>query len=605
MTLRTIALWAASFVALAGCSSSDAAATTTWAEADSTTTSRMPLHPPEVTRGVPFDRFVDQSFALLLARSPQTLTSLGISADFGENDDQLDDMSARFIAETQALELDILDALREYETEDLTSEDQLTYDVYEWYLTDKVSGHAFTFHEWPVHFFVNSYNANLVGFFNDVHPMQSRSDVESYLTRMAQVPEQVTQVIAHMETAVKMEIVPPRVIVDWTLDRLAQDLAGETNASDVSVVNMELFASFASRLAELTLEDEEELLDRAAEAIGNHFVPAWASLHDYMRGLREVADDTPGVWRLPEGDAYYAHLLRHHTTSDLSASDIHQLGLAEVERVNLELRSAFAELGYPTDQPVDDSLRTASADAGLITGGPEAVVATNNELIAEAERIFRPLFGLWPQAAVEVVADPRGGGYYRPGSVDGTRPGRYYANGSGTVPRLSLATINYHEVVPGHHLQIAIAQELDLPMVRRFSQFNAYTEGWGLYAERLAGEQGLYEDDPLGNVGRLQLELLRAARLVVDTGIHAERWTWEEAHDYMDQVIPGWGWEVERYMSLPGQATSYMVGMNQILALRDEIVRDGEADLAEFHDLILGSGSLPLSVMTEHVLSTR
>ena len=220
------------------------------------------------------------------------------------------------------------------------------------------------------------------------------------------------------------------------------------------------------------------------------------------------------------------------------------------------------------------------------------MIEDNNRLIEEAETALRPLFGLWPKAPVEVVGDPRGGGYYRAGAVDGSRPGRYYANGSGSVPRLSLATINYHEVIPGHHLQIAIAQELDLPMVRRFNHFNAYTEGWGLYAERLAGESGLYDEDPLGNIGRLQLELLRAVRLVVDTGIHAERWTWEQAHTYMDEVIPGWGWEVERYMALPGQATSYMVGLNQILSLRAQTT-GGEADLADFHDRVLGSGSLP------------
>ena len=201
-------------------------------------------------------------------------------------------------------------------------------------------------------------------------------------------------------------------------------------------------------------------------------------------------------------------------------------------------------------------------------------------------------------ADVGIVAEPAGrGGYYVSGSVDGSRPGAFHAGVGGNISLLTMPTITYHEAVPGHHTQIAIAQELDLPTFRRFIQYNGFAEGWALYAERLAAETGLYTNDVYGDIGRLELELLRAVRLVVDTGIHSLGWSHREAKDYMDARISGWSHEVERYMVLPGQATGYMIGMLEILDLRDDAAASGITDLAEFHDLVLGGGSMPLEVL--------
>ena len=213
---------------------------------------------------------------------------------------------------------------------------------------------------------------------------------------------------------------------------------------------------------------------------------------------------------------------------------------------------------------------------------------------------WQTVFDMRPQAPVVVFADPAFGGYYTPGAADGSRPGAFHATVSGSgIDRAEMPTIAYHEAIPGHHFQIALTQEMDLPTFRKYEFFNGHGEGWALYAERLASELGVYEDDPYGNVGRLRLELLRAARLVVDTGIHAKRWTREQARAYLEENVGGWTHEVERYVAWPAQATGYKIGMIKILELRQRAMDQlgDDFDLKEFHNVVLGNGSLPLSIL--------
>jgi uncharacterized protein (DUF885 family) len=321
------------------------------------------------------------------------------------------------------------------------------------------------------------------------------------------------------------------------------------------------------------------------------------ALIEHMEQVEPVASADAGVWRLPDGEAYYEWLLRDHTSTDLTPDEVHEIGLDQVKRVEAEMRAAFDALGYPADASLGELRQRARDEVGSIPVQTDTEVAAALEqydgMIAEAEEALRPLFGMWPQSELEVVPNPQGGGYYVAGTTDGSRPGGYHVGIGGQISLVTMATILYHEAVPGHHTQIGLAQELDLPIFRRYIQYNAFAEGWALYAERLAAEAGLYDDDPYGNVGRLELELLRAVRLVVDTGIHSKRWTAAEARSYMDEVIPGWSHEVERYMVLPGQATGYMIGQQVLLDLRDPY----EEDLVAFHDLVLGGGSMPLGVL--------
>ncbi|MCP5035740.1 MAG: DUF885 domain-containing protein [Actinomycetia bacterium] len=560
--------------------------------------------------GLAFSDFLEDSYNILLLRDPQLLTSLGIANQFGVRNDQLNDYSDEFIRKTQVIERVVLEQLGTFERESLELSEQTSYDVYEWYLDQQVRGHQFMYHDWPVHYFVNSYNFNLLLFLEEEHQINSVEDAEDYISRLNQLERQVGQVVDGLRIRESMGVLPPGAIVDLTVGTLGNDLANGIQLDLVRPETLPLYTSFEERLDQVVglSEDEKgELLESALNAVEESFAPAWIELRDYMISIRGKAHDDAGVWRLTDGDAYYDHLLGWHTSTDLTPEAVHELGLQQVERVEAEMRTVFDSLGYPSDESLVDLRQSAYREAGFLNGttpdGQDEVLATHNALISEAEEIARPLFGIWPEAVVEVIPDQGGGGFYIAASFDGSRPGFFHAGTGSQVSLLTLPTVNYHEAVPGHHTQIAITQELDLPTFRRVVHYNAFAEGWALYAERLAWDMGLYDDDPYGNIGRLELELLRAVRLVVDTGIHSLGWSQSEAHAYMDQVIPTMASEVERYMVLPGQATGYMIGQQEILRLRDEARTQlgDDFNIADFHEAVLSSGSLPLSILEQVV----
>ncbi|MCP3975656.1 MAG: DUF885 domain-containing protein [bacterium] len=553
-----------------------------------------------------FDEFLEESYRVLLLRDPERLTSLGVSELFGLRNDQLNDYSEAFVGETQGIEVATLESLRTFDRAVLEPAQQISYDVYEWYLDQQIRGHRFVYHAWPVHHFVNSYNFNVLLFLEEEHRIDSLADAEDYICRLNQLGRQAGQVVERLRKSESLGVLPHRLVVDWTIDRLGQDLAGWIRKEVVQPDEISLYTTFEDRLddvPDLSVEQRAALLADASAAVEGSFAPGWIDLRDYMVSIRRKAPEVAGVGELPGGAEFYEYLLRQHTSTDLTPGEIHEIGLQQVDRVESELRAVFDALGYRATRSLIDSRAGASIEAGFLNGtqpgGADEIVATQNRLIAEIEEVARPFFGIWPDADVDVVPDAGGGGFYVAASFDGSRPGLFHAGIGARVPLLTLPTINYHEAVPGHHTQIAIAQELDLPTFRRVIQYNAFAEGWALYAERLAGELGLYDDDPYGNIGRLELELLRAVRLVVDTGIHSLGWSREDAHSYMNRVIPTWTHEVERYMVLPGQATGYMIGQQRILELRQaaETELGGEFDLADFHDAVLGSGSLPMAVL--------
>lgn len=549
--------------------------------------------------GLVFEEFLEKSFSLLAVRDPQGLTSTGVAEAHGLRNDQLNDLSDGFIRETQAIQVVILQELRRFDRAALASPERISYDSYEWFLDQQVRGHRFMYHDWPAHHFVNSYNFNLLLFLTDEHTVDSPEDAADYVARLGQIRRQVGQLIDGLQRRVDRGVLPVAEIAVLTIGRLERDIGGAVSAEQVDVTRLDLYTSFEGRLdglPGLTSSAKTGLLQEAQSALETSFVPGWIALADFMKSIRHLASSEAGVGRHPDGAAYYEHLLRGHSSTDLTPQQVHELGLLHVDRVQTEMRAVFDQLGRSADESLIDLRSQASQEAGFVSG-PNSV-SLNEQLIVEAETVFRPWFELWPESAVEVVPDPEGGGYYVPGAVDGSRPGAFYA-GSGGSSLMSVPTINYHEAVPGHHTQIAIAQSLDLPSFQRFVIHNGFAEGWALYAERLASEAGLYAEDPHGNIGRLELELLRAVRLVVDTGIHSMGWSSDEARAYMNSVIPTWSHEVQRYMVLPGQATGYMVGMQEILRLR-ELVREKEGDdfdIANFHTLVLGSGNQPLVIL--------
>jgi uncharacterized protein (DUF885 family) len=341
-------------------------------------------------------------------------------------------------------------------------------------------------------------------------------------------------------------------------------------------------------------------------------------LRSVLADQARIATGEDGVWKLPDGEAYYAHTLAHHTTTSMTADEIHRLGLAEVERLQSEMRAILEVEGYATESVGaamqglldEDRFRYPDTDEGR-----QQILDDFTGIVREAEKGIGPLFDLKPQAAIEVVRVPEfkqdnsPSAYYDSPAFDGSRPGRFYVNlrNVDEHTRFNMRTLAYHEAVPGHHFQLAIAQELqDVPFFRRIIPFTAYVEGWALYAELLADEAG-FHPTPYSRLGYLQAQLLRAVRLVVDTGIHAQRWTREQAIDYMLQntgiadteVVA----EVERYIVNPGQACAYKVGQLKILELRRRARQSlgDAAGLRRFHDLVLGDGAMPLTLLEQRV----
>ena len=355
----------------------------------------------------------------------------------------------------------------------------------------------------------------------------------------------------------------------------------------------------------------------AETALREIVAPAYARLGQALETLQARATDDAGAWKFPEGDAFYELALRSSTTTELSAEAVHDYGLAEVARIHDEMRKVIAKLDFDGDlQDFFAFIREDPANFFPNTiEGRAAYLSETRHLIEEMRQSLDGYFIVKPKAELEVkrVEPYREANtaiaFYDAPAVYGDRPGVYYVNlqDMGLMPKSHLEALAYHEALPGHHMQIAIAQELDgLPKFRKFGGYTAYSEGWALYAEYLAKEMGFYRE-PLSDFGRLAWELLRAARLVVDTGLHAKRWTREEAIAYLDENLPV-SHEVnvkaiERYIVWPAQATAYKIGMRRILELRAEAKErlGADFDIRGFHQAVLANGALPLEFLEDVV----
>jgi uncharacterized protein (DUF885 family) len=546
--------------------------------------------------GLDFDGFVEASFERLLSRDPETVLELGLSKVYDLPTDQLTDISDSYIHQTQTLESDILSLLRLYDRSSLTAEQQLTYDIYGWYLGDRVSGHEFMYDDYPINPTVFSVHLDLLQWFTDLRPLSDLQDAQDYITCLSQVKTKFEQLIDGLQRREESGVMLPSFLVNWILS----DLTSISNSSASLTPYYTAFESKVNSLTDVVEADRQSLLKNAEDAIHTSVIPAYQALVKYFEHLQSVTTNEAGVWKFPNGVDYYAYTLRHYTSTNLSADQIHGLGLQALDRIHADMRVIFDQLGYPQDESIPDLFSRVAQDSGYASG--DEIVQRYEEIISAADQNIASAFDLRPSIGVIVVGGPTGG-YYTPPAVDGSRPGMFYAQNTGVIPRYSMPTLAYHEAIPGHHTQIAIAQQLDLPSFRRGADFTAYVEGWALYAEQLAFELGFYDNDPYGNLGRLQAEAFRAARLVVDTGLHAKKWTFNQAVDFMventgmsEYMMQG---EVSRYISLPGQATAYYIGYTKILELRQQVKDElgDQFDLKEFHNLLLGSGAMPLDIL--------
>jgi uncharacterized protein (DUF885 family) len=555
---------------------------------------------PATWDGLPVDVFLERASATLVARYPQTVTALGIGDVLGMGDGDLNPLSMAYTLETQALEAAIAERLSTYDIAEVSEASRLSARVYGRWLERVVEGHPFTDHTYLVSPFITSYPQFLERFLTATHPVRSERNAEDYIQRLSQIKTRYDELLESLAASEAVGAVPSSFILKMTLDQLRP-------MADVGPTDSPLYTTFEERLDHVTglsRTRRGDLLAEAAMVIETSVLPAYDRLIAYVTDLIVRAPEGDGVWKHEDGDGYYAYLLRDYTTTDLTPDEIHEIGLAEAARIQEEIRAAATDLGYEPSLSFVEIFAGATEASGTVIG--EETVAECERILAGIEERVTPVFHRFPEQGLEIVSGGANA-FYAPGPLDGSRPALFYAPAGVERPRYRLPTLVHHEAIPGHHFQISFAHEAGLPGYRAGLSFTAYAEGWALYVERLAWELGAYDDDPLGDLGRLQDELFRAVRLVVDTGLHAKRWSYEDAVEYMlenagldeDYVRS----EVVRYIVLPGQATAYKIGMLKMLELRDRAAeRLGESfDLADFHNRVLREGSVPLDILEELV----
>ena len=559
--------------------------------------------------------YFETTFLKVALKDPELLSSVRLLEQFGltfHNDD-LTDVSPGHIEEMNDLIVEAFDLLQEYDRTALEGQTALSYDILHWFLNNQVEGIPFTWHSYPVNQFYGVQN-DLPRFMASIHFIGNVGDAEDYVARLSGFGVKFDQLLEDLRLREGKGIIPPRFVVE----RVLTEMRGFRGTEPVANI---LATSFSERVGKLEGVDDverERLAQAAIAEITGTVYPAYDRLIAYFERLLSKAQENNGVWNLPDGDAYYDYLLRQNTTTQLNADQIHELGLNEVARIVAEMDAILRGEGHTEGSVAERMTALGKEDRFLYPNtdeGRAAMLEAYRDIITGILAGMPRYFGRLPKAKVEVKRVPEfaeqgaAGAYYERPSMDGARPGVFYANLRDVreLPKFGMRTLSYHEAVPGHHLQTALQAELTgVPTFRRILGFTAFAEGWGLYAERLAWEAG-YEKDPYDNLGRLQDELLRAVRLVVDTGIHRKRWTREQAIDYMysntGMAYQGVVTEIERYFVIPGQATAYKVGMLKILELRDHAKQTlgDRFDIRQFHDVVIGNGDMPLDVLEQQV----
>ena len=563
-------------------------------------------------RPVGVNNYINKVTVQLLTDSPQLLTSLGFIdntiLDFHSG--KLDDYTKAQDEKTLAKLRKARAGLDRYGPEGLEGQELLSWQIAAWFFDDLIRSAEFEYSGYRVSQ-LSGPTVNLPQFMTDQHVIKNEKSVRRYISRLNEFGRVLDETLVRVEDDVAHGGTPPDFIIEKSLGvmRAFIEDGAEENA---------LVTTLPEKLEKIGLDDaaRADYVAQATEAVETQVIPGYQALIDRYEELLETANHDAGIWRIPDGDAIYEQAIRTATTTDMSADEIHELGLAEVARIEGEMAAILAGQGM-TEGTLTERIRTLMQDPAQqfpnTDDGKAELLAYLNALNAELMGKIDDYFITLPPQPLEIVPVPEyqqdssPGGYYQPPALDGSRPGRFFINLKDTAdnPKWTLPTLMYHEGAPGHHFQLSLAQTIEgVPLLRKVLPFGAYAEGWGLYAERIAKtDMNMYTGDPLGDLGRLQAEMFRAVRLVVDTGIHTRRWTREEAIDYM---IAKTGYteaevtrEIERYVVWPGQATSYKTGQLAILKMRaDAEATLGERfDVREFHEMLLMNGGMPLGIL--------
>lgn len=552
-----------------------------------------------------FEQFFDEQLRL----SPMSQSQLGLKWDY----DRWDNVSKAGIHRlVESYERSLQTLREEIDYDQLDEQTRLSYDLWVEEAEMMIDNERFVMHSYLLNQMFG-WQSRIPSFLIGIHQIQSEADAEAYVARLRRVRPLIRQIIDLVDEQAQLGLLPPKFVFDLVRSDSRNVIAGQPFEPEGA--ESTLMEDFGRKVEALDLGEKETegLLSDAKEALLDSVGPAYRDLLERIDVWQAQAPTEDGVWRMPDGEAFYNFSLRVSTTTDLTADEIHEIGLREVERIHGEMLEIMRKVGFEgTLKEFFEFMR--DAPRFYYENTPEGKQRYLREAIAiiDSMRTHLPeLFLTLPKASIEVWAvEPfreatAGKAFYERPTPDGSRPGIYYANlyDMANMPTYEMEALAYHEGIPGHHMQIAIMQELEgLPRFRRFGGHVAYIEGWGLYAELLPREIGFYSD-PYSEFGQLTMELWRACRLVVDTGIHHKRWSREEAIEYLIENTPNPLGDIknaaDRYVVLPGQATAYMLGMLKIKELRQR-AQDalGDAfDVRQFHDEVLRNGSLPLTIL--------
>jgi len=563
---------------------------------------------------VNIDDFFDEVFEREVSQSPEFQTRLGRRTNqLGQWDDYSDEFAAERIAQTKA-DLDRLQSDFKYDA--LTNEQMLSYDLFVLNSERDIENFAFRRH----HYVVDQFNGQLSGLITILqnnHRIENEQDAKDYISRIRGLGYVLREYTRQLQDRASFGVIAPAFsFKDVLMD--ARAISSGAPIKDSTQDNI-VFIDFREKLEELQLDAKQadELLLQTTDALKGPFREGFMTFIAEVERQQVIASGDMGVWSLPNGEAFYRNRIYHHTTLNLTADEIHAIGLEEVARIHDEMRHIKNLLRFNgTLQEFFEFIREDSNNYYEDSdSGREQFLADARAQVEDIYRIVGSYFNELPDADLEVRRvepwreNSTSIAFYNRPSEDGSRPGIYYANLADmtSVQKYVFSAITYHESVPGHHFQIALAQELDaIPKFRKYSGYGAFTEGWALYAEQLAKEMGFYVD-PYHNFGRLQNELWRSVRLVLDTGIHAKKWSRQQSINYFRKNTPlsegDIVTEVERFFVNPGQALGYKIGMLKILELRDRAREElgDDFDIREFHDSVIGAGSLPLIILERQV----
>ncbi|MGB5333877.1 MAG: DUF885 domain-containing protein [Woeseiaceae bacterium] len=585
MRLPASAVLAAVLLA-AACGGSQDRAATEQAQAD-----------PSATLQDLFDEYFERN----LEMNPISATFIG---DYRFNDRLANTNSPEYRAAETAMDEEFLKRLLAVDREQLEHQDQLSYDLFRIKREQSLEGNQFPSYLQPINQFysLTSFFVQL-GSGSSAHPFKTVKDYDDFLSRADQFAVNVDQVISNMKEGMREGIVQPRILMAKLVPQLESQLVDEPEDSSFYAPIRNMPDNFGNA-------DRERLTFAYADKISDTIIPAYERLNNFIGDeYLAAARETVGLYALPNGEDWYSYLVRVRTTTDMTPHEIHQVGLDEVARIQSEMRGVMQEVGFEGD--LNDFFEFVNTDDQFFFDDAEELIQGYRDMSEHISKLSKNLFEIFPETAFEVRrVEPfreksAAGGSYMAGTADGSRPGVFYANAYDIKARgkWAMESLFLHEAIPGHHFQIMIQRENEaLPDFRRYGGFTAFSEGWGLYAESLGKELGVFTD-PYQYFGGLNAELWRAIRLVVDTGIHAKGWTRQQVLDYMyansavaeARAVA----EAERFMAIPGQALAYKVGQLKIRAIRDDAeARLGDRfDVRDFHTQVLKDGAMPLSIL--------